>query len=69
MFLRLKSASTDDPTVSSSVLVKQALRITNGLYGNDVASAHELAKGFSRSVLNGSSPVMCPRDFLMHMRT
>lgn len=64
VFLRLKAESKNDPPVSSSILVKQAIRITNNLYGNDVASAHELAKGYPRPVLNGSIPMKCPKEFL-----
>ena len=51
IFIRLKSANQDK---SSSLLAQQAIRISNDLYGNDVVSAHELAKGYTRPVQSGS---------------
>lgn len=47
IYLRLKSASTsEDPRL----LVSKMFRISNDLYGNNIASAHELAKGYTRPV-------------------
>lgn len=44
----------------SSVLVQQVFRISNDLYGNEVLSAHELAKGYTRPVANGCYPTTIP---------
>lgn len=64
VFLRLKSACGNDATVSVSTLVKQAIRITNDLYDNDGASAHELAKGYTRPVQNSFVPSSLPKEIL-----
>jgi len=64
VYLRLKSSFENDETVSESVLVKQAIRVTNDLYGNDVASAYELAKGYTRPVARGSFPMCVPKEVL-----
>lgn len=41
VYLLLNSSSASDPTMTESILVKQAIRISNAVYGNDVTSAHE----------------------------
>lgn len=64
VYLRLKVAAENDPNDTKTVLVQQAIRITNDLYGNDVASAHELAKGYTRPVINGSVPSCVPSEIL-----
>lgn len=51
IYLRLVSAN---PDVSTKLLVLQAIRVSNDLYGNDVASANELAKGYTRPIVTGS---------------
>ena len=51
IYLRLKSAN---PDVSTKLLVLQATRVSNDLYGNDVASANELAKGYTRLLIHVS---------------
>ncbi len=43
IFIRLESES--DPS-SEAMRAEQTIRISNDLYGNDVCSACELAKGF-----------------------
>ncbi len=43
-------------------MVQQALRISNDLYGNDVMSASELAKGYTRPVQPGNFPVQVPPE-------
>lgn len=45
IFLRLKSAH---PEENSALLAVLAVTISNDLYGSDIASAFELAKGFSK---------------------
>jgi len=62
VYLRLKSAFKDDPTVNGKILVNQSLRISNDLYGNDVMSAHELAKGYTRPIENGNVPRCVPKE-------
>lgn len=49
IYLRLKS---ENPTQDPRLLVAKMFRISNDLYGNNVASAHELAKGYTRPVTN-----------------
>ena len=54
VFLRLPSAAQAcDSSPDTSVLVLQSIRISNDLYGNDVMSAHELAKGYTRPLVPG----------------
>eukprot|EP00171_Calliarthron_tuberculosum_P022021 IDg22021t1 len=48
IYLRLKAENEAEEEMADQLFVQQALRISNDLYGNDVMSAHELAKGFSR---------------------
>lgn len=58
IYLRLKSENTDqDPRL----LVSKMFRISNDLYGNNIASAHELAKGYTRPIFN-SLPKILPPD-------
>lgn len=47
MFLRLKSKT---PKEDPRLLISKMFRVSNDLYGNTVASAHELAKGYTRPV-------------------
>lgn len=47
IYLRLKDA---DPDASERLRVAQMFRISNDLYGNDVASSNELAKGYTRPI-------------------
>eukprot|EP00171_Calliarthron_tuberculosum_P018762 IDg18762t1 len=64
VYLRLKEDSEDDLTVSKTVLVQQALRITNNLYGNDVASVYKLAKGFTRPIENRDYQSTIPKELV-----
>lgn len=47
IFVRLCSEHVD---VIRKVLAYNAVRISNDLYGNEVASAHELEKGYTRMI-------------------
>lgn len=58
IYLRLKSAS---PSEDPRLLVAKMFRISNDLYGNSVASTHELAKGFTRPI-NQDAPRLLPSD-------
>lgn len=60
IYLRLNAESSNDPTVTGNVLVQQAIRISNDLFGNDVLSAHEMAKGYTKPVENGKAPMVLP---------
>ncbi len=60
--MRLKDACENE--TDSFVLIYQALRISNDLYGNDVASSHELAKGYTRPVLHGKTPMRVPEEII-----
>lgn len=64
IYLRLKSSTEDHSTQSDKVLIYQALRISNDLYGNDVMSASELAKGYTRPVFNGKTPILVPDEII-----
>lgn len=44
IFIRLRSDNEENTKVNTKLLVQQAIRISNDLYGNNHASAHELAK-------------------------
>ena len=48
-FLRLQASNSHSTEL---LLATQAIRISNDLYGNDVASANELAKGYTRPTQN-----------------
>lgn len=50
IFLKL---SFEKPEELGPLYAQQALRITNDLYGNDVVSATELAKGYTRPIESG----------------
>ena len=60
VFLRLQQAS---PEIDARILVTQALRICNDLYGNDVASSYELAHNRTRPVVPGPY-VQIPEDVI-----
>jgi len=64
IFLRLKSADKDVNTESHKALIYQALRISNDLYGNDIMSANEMAKGYTRPLYNGKAPVFVPIEIM-----
>ena len=60
IFIRLEVAN---PQTEKSLLVHRALRISNDLYGNEVLSAHEQAKGYTRPICN-HSPVTVPNELV-----
>jgi len=62
VYIRLKADAEGDPTLSGRTLVQQALRISNDLYGNDVMSSQELAKGYTRPVESGNVPRIVPKE-------
>ena len=63
MFLRLLSASLAlDSILDNTVVGQQSIRISNDLYGNDVMSAYELAKGCTRPLVSGC-PTVVPDAF------
>lgn len=43
-------------------MIQQAIRISNDLYGNDICSAHELAKGYTRPILSNSYSSKVPDE-------
>jgi len=63
IFLRLK-VSNEELSVPSKIpiLIQQAIRISNDLYGNDTMSSTELAKGYSRPIRTGDKPVLVPEE-------
>ena len=58
VYLRLIS---ENPTFDKRLLMTTAIRISNDLYGNTLASAHELAKGYTRPV-SGNKPIPLPDE-------
>ena len=61
IFLRIKS---EDGNISDTLAAQQSIRISNDLYGNDLCSSYELAKGFTRPVESGKIPKTIPQDIL-----
>lgn len=61
MFLRLSAHS---PEISESLIVQQTFRIANDLYGNDVLSSSELAKGYTRPINKGVRPKILPEEIV-----
>ncbi|CAN8065041.1 unnamed protein product [Agarophyton chilense] len=47
-----------------SLLVQQSVRISNDLYGNNLMSAHELAKGYTRPLVSSTSLENIPEDIV-----
>ncbi len=61
IFIRLESES--DPS-SEAMRAQQAIIISNDLCGNDVCSAYELSKGFSRPIETGTTPKIIPVEIM-----
>ena len=65
VFLRLKEARSDDSQKWMDALdVQQAIRVSNDLYGSEVLSAQELAKGYSRPIEAGAKPKLLSLDIV-----
>ena len=64
VYLRLKSDTKAIDEKMDRLLVQQALRISNDLYGNDVCSANELAKGYTRPIQSGEYPATVPEEIV-----
>lgn len=60
--MRLKESAGDDYV--PEVAAYQAVTISDALYGNDVMSAFELAKGFTKPVNAKSADSTVPQDFI-----
>ena len=61
IFLRLKS---DNPDFHTALLVQQTFRISNSLYGNNLLSAQELAKGYTVPVTPGAMAISIPKELV-----
>lgn len=61
IFLRLRNV---DPQKSAAVFSIQAMQISNDLYGNDVVSSFELAKGFTRPIRSDRDVNAVPDDVI-----
>lgn len=61
IFLKL---SFEKPEELGALFVQQAIRITNDLYGNDIMSSNELAKGYTRPVESGMSLNYLPKEIV-----
>jgi len=59
VFLRLMEDNDGDINENAppELIVQESLRICNDLYGNDVMSSHELAKGYTRPI-HSSGPIL-----------
>ena len=53
---------SDNAAYIETMSARQAIRISNDLYGNDVRSCHEFAKGFTRPIESGTLPKIIPQD-------
>lgn len=51
----------EHPDIDPKRIIQSAFRISNDLYGNDIASANELAKGHTRPIFY-SKPVPLPAE-------
>ncbi|PXF41606.1 hypothetical protein BWQ96_08672 [Gracilariopsis chorda] len=61
---RLKHASSSTTPTQLPLLIQQSLRICNDLYGNDLLSAYELAKGFTRPVISMAATIIVPDEIV-----
>ena len=62
-----QSDESNDDTIHDDLeplLIQQAFRISNDLYGSDTVSAYEMAKGYTRPVLSAASPVPLPKELV-----
>ena len=50
--------------IGDEVIAQQATCISNDLYGNDLCSSYELAKGFTKPVEIGTLPKLVPEDLV-----
>ncbi len=66
ILLRLKA---DDEQFGEQLLAQESNRISNELYGNNFCFSHELAKGFTRPVENGSFPNLVPEEIIKARET
>ena len=57
IYLRCKD---DDSNVNEKQIAQQSIRMSNELYGSEVCSAFELAKGFTRPIQPGSELKFVP---------
>ena len=60
IFLRLLENENNEDTMPQ-LIVQEALRISNDLYGNDVMSSHELAKGYTHPI-HPNGPIVVVSD-------
>ncbi len=64
IYIRLKAVKDPIDDVDAWLMIQEALRISNDLYGNDVISARELAKGYTRPIYSGMPPFEIPTEIL-----
>lgn len=57
IYLRFKYHAGEFCVSSIEIMVQKALRISNDLYGNEITSASELEKGYTRPALNNYTPL------------
>ena len=62
IYIRLKHCNDIGNFVTEDIIIQQTFRISNDLYGNDVMSSHEIAKGYSRPVMSGGPPLSVPDE-------
>lgn len=61
IFLRLRHA---EPLITADILAIQAVRISNDLYGTDVISSFEMAKGLHRPVIGDAEVKSVPHEIV-----
>ncbi|CAN8074685.1 unnamed protein product [Agarophyton chilense] len=64
IYLRLKHSNSTMDILNPSLLVQQSLYISNELNGNNLMSAHELAKGYTRPLVSSTSLDTIPEDIV-----
>lgn len=61
IFIRLLN---QNPNSNKSILALRAVSISNYVYGSDVMSAFELAKGFSKPLIENSAPEFVSQELV-----
>ena len=66
IFIRLKHES---PNANISILALRHVTIANDVYGSDVMSAFEIAKVFTKALIDGTTPLTVSPDLITARET
>ena len=66
IFLRLKHSS---PDTSISLLALRAVTISNDLYGSDIMSSFDIAKGFFKPIVENIAPILVEQELITARET